>query len=93
MILHLGGDATVRTKDIIAIIDIDTMNFSPINKEFLQVAKQEGFIRKVSDDPPKTFIISEVDKKPVVFISPISSTTLLKRSDFIKNISGEKDLK
>ncbi|MBM7583274.1 hypothetical protein JOD02_002155 [Caldicoprobacter guelmensis] len=87
MILHLGGDVVVSTKNIIAIFDIDTINASRINREFLHIAEEEGFVKRVSDDQPKTFILAEIDKKTVVFLSPISSSTLLKRSLFIDGIA------
>jgi hypothetical protein len=87
MILHLGGDVVVSMKNIIAIFDIETINASRINREFLHIAEEEGFVRRVSDDEPKTFILAEIDKKSVVFLSPISSSTLLKRSSFIDGIA------
>ncbi|MCM8901647.1 DUF370 domain-containing protein [Caldicoprobacter algeriensis] len=87
MILHLGGDVVVSMKNIIAIFDIETINTSCINREFLHIAEEEGFVRRVSDDEPKTFILAEIDKKSVVFLSPISSSTLLKRSSFIDGIA------
>ena len=87
MILHLGGDVVVSMKNIIAILDIETINASRINREFLHIAEEEGFVRRISDDEPKTFILAEIDKKSVVFLSPISSSTLLKRSSFIDGIA------
>ncbi|MFO7154007.1 MAG: DUF370 domain-containing protein [Caldicoprobacter oshimai] len=87
MILHLGGDVVVSMRNIIAIFDIETINASRINREFLHIAEEEGFVRRISDDEPKTFILAEIDKKSVVFLSPISSSTLLKRSSFIDGIA------
>lgn len=87
MILHLGGDVVVSMKNIIAIFDMETINTSRINREFFHVAEEEGFIRRVSDDEPKTFILAEIDKKSVVFLSPISSSTLLKRSSFVEGFA------
>lgn len=85
MYLHLGGDVTVSMKDIIAIIDIDS-KIPQINKDFLKTAEEEGFIIKTSKDKPKTFIIAEVNGKSKVFLSQISSATLLKRTDCISSI-------
>lgn len=82
MILHLGGDVIVPIKDIIAIIDYETVAAKDTN-EFLKIAEEEGFIRRITDEPPKSFIIAEINKKSVIFFSPISSTTLLKRSSYI----------
>lgn len=87
MILHLGGDVVIPTKDIIAIFDLETAEMSEINKEFLEIAKDEGFIVNISDEMPKTFVLAQSDKKTVMYMSPISSSTLLKRSKFIEDIS------
>ena len=92
MILHLGGDAVIRMKDVIAIIDIDTIENSQINKEFLRIAKEEDFVKRISKDEPKSIILAEVNKKAAVFMSPISSITLLKRSGFIDSISRDNNL-
>jgi len=91
MILHLGGDVVIPLKDVIAIIDLDNSNDSVINKEFLSIAEEEGFIRRISDDEPKSFILAEIDKKSVIFLSPISSVTLVKRSKFIEVISIDRE--
>ncbi len=90
MILHLGGDVVVPVQDIIAIIDMETTEQSSINREFLKTAEEEGFIRRISEDPPKSFILTEIGKKTVIYMSPISSTTLLKRSGFIDGIALDR---
>lgn len=80
MYLHLGQDVVVSLKNVIAILDMDNTTISKISKEFLKTAEEEGFIENVSDDLPKSYVICEVDKKSKVYISPISSVTLLKRA-------------
>jgi len=79
MILHLGGDTVVPMDEIIAIIDMQTVSQADTNREFIQIAEEEGFVKNISDDPPKSFVLAEVDKKTVLFMSPISVATLLKR--------------
>jgi extracellular matrix regulatory protein B len=88
MFLHIGGDVVVPLKNIIAILDIETTTISKDTKEFLTIAEEEGFIHTISDDLPKTFIITESDKKSKIYLSPISSITLQKRSSFIDEISN-----
>ena len=53
MVLHLGGDVVIPMKDVIAIFDLETSEDSQINKEFLEVVKEEGFVRVLSEDAPK----------------------------------------
>jgi len=80
MILHLGGDIAVPLKDIIAIFDMPSALKSDVNREFLEVAREEGFIKEVSKGENKTFVLAETKNKTVIYISPISSATLLKRN-------------
>ncbi|HHW71412.1 MAG TPA: DUF370 domain-containing protein [Clostridiales bacterium] len=87
MILHIGGDVVVPIKEIIAILDMETIKNSEINQEFMQISKDEGFIVDVSKDEVKSVVISQCKKHTVIYMSPISSTTLLKRSKFIEDIS------
>jgi len=92
MFLHIGGNVVIPAKNIIAIFDIDSTTVSKDTRDFLKVAEEEGFVESISDDLPKSFIITEVDKKSKIYLSPISSTTLLKRSLYIKSISKSKTL-
>ncbi|NMB33183.1 MAG: DUF370 domain-containing protein [Clostridium sp.] len=84
MFLHIGGEYVVLTKNIIAIMDMETTTVSKSTKEFLTVAEEEGFVESISNEIPKSFIITEVDKKSKIFLSPISSITLQKRTGFFK---------
>ena len=88
MFLHLGGDVVVRLKDVIAIMDLETTTISKISKEFLGIAEEEGFIINISEDLPKSFIITEVKKKSKIYVSPISSVTLYKRAKYIDHIAN-----
>ena len=82
MYLHLGGEVVISQKDIIAIFDLDITTTSKITREFLHVAEEEGFVVNVaSEDLPKSYILAEINKESRVFISPISSATLLKRAN------------
>ncbi len=85
MFLHLGGDTVVNLKDVIAIMDLDVTSTSKITREFLAVAEEEGFVVNVSEDLPKSYVLTEIDHESKIFVSPISSATLLKRA---KNFSS-----
>lgn len=88
MFLHLGGDVVIKEKDIIAIMDMDTSSVSKITKEYLKNAEKSNDVINVSfEDLPKSYVVCREDNKRRVYISPISSLTLLKRankSEFIK---------
>jgi ribosomal protein S8 len=88
MFLHIGGDVVIPIRNVIAIMDIDTTTISKDTKEFLKIAEEEGFIESISNDLPKSYIITETDKKSKIYLSPISSVTLQKRSGYLNEISN-----
>lgn len=90
MFLHIGGDFVVPIKNVIAILDLESTTLSKDTKDFLSIAEEEGFIESISDDIPKSFIITEIDKKSKIYLSPISSITLQKRAGFVDGISNIK---
>lgn len=86
MFLHLGGDVVVKSKTIVAIMDLETSSVSKITREFLKKATQnENVININTFELPKSYVICEEKGKITVFVSPISSRTLNKRADS-KNI-------
>lgn len=92
MYLHLGQDTVVSTETIIGIYDMDTSTVSKWSREFLNRAEKEGRVINVSFyDLPKSFIVcsEKENEKEIerVYISPLSSQTLQRRSQssqFIK---------
>lgn len=80
MFLHIGGGTAIPLRNVIAIFDLETTTISKDTKDFLKIAEEEGFIETISDDIPKSFIITEIDKKSKIYLSGISSTTLQKRA-------------
>jgi len=81
--LHLGENVVVPLKDVIGIFDIETCMYSSDTAQFLRMAEEDGFIYRITKEKPKSFIIAEVDKKSKIYLSPISSSTLNKRSEVI----------
>lgn len=85
MFIHIGGDKVVLTKDVIMILDKSALNAKDTS-DFIQVAREEGFI---SDDDT---LLDNTDKKSAIVLdrkilySPISSVTLSKRANYIKNL-------
>ena len=81
MFLHLGENVVVPIKDIIGIFDLQTTMYSSDTIQFLRLAEEDGFVERITEEKPKSFIIAEVDNKSKIYLSPISSTTLTKRTD------------
>jgi len=102
MFLHIGGDVVVSLKSIISILDYESVIKSKDTRSFLQTAEEEGFVIKIGDQEPKSLIITEKvqgnrkgNKKAVqtvIYYSPISSVTLQKRANFLKELPIENFL-
>jgi ribosomal protein S8 len=78
VLLHIGDDVVIPKKNIIAILEMDT-KASQVNKEFLEIAGDEGFIEKISDGKESSFVVT-TEK---IYYSPISCTTLKKRAESV----------
>ena len=48
--------------------------------QFLRMAEEDGFVERITDEQPKSFVIAEVNKMSKIYLSPISSSTLTKRT-------------
>lgn len=84
MYLHLGNDAIVKKSDIIGVFDMDNTTISKQGRKFLTIAEQNKEVIYTSIDLPKSYIITNDNKKNTVYISSISSGTLLKRANSSK---------
>ena len=85
MFLHLGENVVVPKKDIIGIFDLETTTYSSDTSSFLRMAEEDGFVERISKDKPKSFVIAEVNKMSKVYLSPIQSSTLTKRTNLNYN--------
>jgi len=86
MYLHLGQDVIVDSNDVIGIFDLENTSTSKFTKEFLRQADAEMEIVTVSYEMPRSFILCGKKNKMTLYISQISSTTLLKRAaNFLKD--------
>ncbi len=87
MYLHLGGDTTVRTDDIVGIFDLDNSTLSGKTREFLFRAEKEGRVVNVSNELPKSFVLCRKKNKYMIYICQLSPLTLIRRAGNITKIS------
>ena len=80
MYLHLGRDISVPQNSIVTIFDMDTATHSRHTRAFLRTAERLGRIVVICDELPKSAVVCVEGGRQVVYISQISSQTLLKRS-------------
>lgn len=76
MYLHLGEDTVVNSKEIIGIFDMDTSTVNKATRDYLNIAEKNKKTVYVNYDLPKSFIVT----KDKIYISPLNTSTLLKRS-------------
>ncbi|GHH97924.1 extracellular matrix regulator RemB [Neobacillus kokaensis] len=74
MYIHIGEDLNIRVKDIITVLDKECVQNSEILEEFLIQHKEK--IMNLSKNPFKSVIVTD----QYVYLSPIASGTLKKRS-------------
>lgn len=80
--LHIGGDTVVSENEIVGIFDVDKITVFKVNRDYLSNAEKSGKIINVTQDLPKSCVVccesSECSEK--VFLSPLLTSTLFKRS-------------
>ena len=82
MYIHLGQNTAVRLKNVVAVFDMEITTVSKNSRGFLEHAQRNGQIITVSDELPKTYVVCTENGDTKVYISPVSSSTLLKRTGF-----------
>ena len=85
MFLHLGENVVVPIKDVIGIFDLQATSYSSDTTQFIRMAEEDGFVERITNEQPKSFVIAEVNKMSKIYLSPISSSTLSKRTDINYN--------
>ena len=78
MYLHLGADTDVRTRDIVAVFDMDRATVNATSRKFLAAAEKKKKVVNVSDDLPKSFVVCTDGR---VLISAVSSQTIARRNE------------
>ena len=81
MYLHLGQNTIVQDKEIIGIFDLDITSQSLRTRQFLNIAERSGHVVAVTDDIPKSFVVTGRRNRQRIYISQLSTATLLKRSE------------
>ncbi len=80
MYLHLGQDTVITTESIIGIFDIDECTISKKTRDYLATAEKNRRVVNVSYELPKSFVVCQKNNETIVYISQLSTKTLIKRS-------------
>ncbi|MBY9082161.1 DUF370 domain-containing protein [Paenibacillus sp. HN-1] len=76
MYIHLGGEKIIRSSEMIAIFDISIEKSSKLSKQFVTAALQDKRLERIGEEEAKSIVVTQ----NAVYYSPISSSTLKKRS-------------
>ncbi|AKG36894.1 MULTISPECIES: extracellular matrix regulator RemB [Paenibacillus] len=76
MYIHLGGEKIIRSSELIAIFDISIEKSSKLSKQFVAAALNDKRLERIGEEEAKSIVVTQ----NVVYYSPISSSTLKKRS-------------
>jgi regulator of extracellular matrix RemA (YlzA/DUF370 family) len=82
MFIHIGGDTVVSTKEVISILDHQSVKTSKITKRFIEDEKKSKRVVDNHVEETKSYIIT----KDAIYCSPISSLTLKRRAQFVNSL-------
>lgn len=80
MYINIGEDFVLKTEDITGIFDMDKTTINKATRDFLAKAQKENRVVLTSYELPKSFIVA----KDKIYISPLNTSTLLKRAGWEK---------
>ena len=82
MYLHLDTNTVIRTREIVAILDIENSSVSKITREFFAAAQGRGEIIYLSGtELPKSFLLCENGGERWVYVSHLAPSTLRRRAE------------
>ena len=77
--IHINSDKVLRSKDIIGIFDLDTSTVKKVTRDFLKNCENFKKIESLSSELPRSFVVCQnKNKKVKIFLSPMTSTTMMK---------------
>ena len=79
MYIPIGGDMSVIDRHIIGIFDLDGCSRSKKTMEYLENMEDNGALLNVTEDVPKTFIVTEEYGMEKVYFTQLSPFTIEKR--------------
>ena len=80
MLMHAGRDFVLNTRDIVGFFDLDSTSLGHITREFLAAAEREGAVVDLSEDLPKSFILTDFPTE-TVYVTELSTAALKGRAE------------
>ncbi|MFC4077223.1 extracellular matrix regulator RemB [Salinithrix halophila] len=94
MFIHLGGNKMIRISEVVTILDAGGRRSPSTLAPYLEAARNQGRLEWITTlEEIKSYVVTET----VIYASPISSLTLLKRAqqggNRVFGLSGPKEVK
>ena len=80
MYVSIGGDMAVRDRNIIGIFDLDATTVSRRTVKYLEDVEKNGALLNITEDIPKSFIVTEEYGMEKVYFTQLNTATLEKRA-------------
>lgn len=81
MFLHVGADVVVSLGRVVAIFDLKSSQTAEATREFITLAHQDKKVTDIAGGEAKSLVLTDSE----IYLSPISSLTLMKRADFLNS--------
>ena len=82
MYFHIGQNTVLDTSEIIGIFDLDNSSHGKDTRNFLHKHQEKKLLTVLDDQAlPRSFVLTEQE----VYLTPISTATLVKRAKNYKN--------
>lgn len=82
MFIHLGGETMLPLRDLVVIVNAENALGAHSTREFLQMAREEGFVRELDGANFKSIVVTD----RTVYLSPIAALTLKRRAGFTASL-------
>ena len=83
MYVSIGGDMAGRDRSIIGIFDLDNCSYGKKTREFLETAEQNGEVVPVTDELPKSFVLTAEYGFHRIYLTQFNAATIERRSKSI----------
>ena len=85
MFIHIGHDTVIIDKEIIGVFDMENTTIMKKTVDYLNLAEKRGQVKNVAPyELPKSFIVCQEPAGKIIYISPVSVGTILKRIEASK---------
>ena len=80
MYIPIGSDMAVRERSIVGIFDLDNCSYEKKTREFLSKAEANGEVVPVTDELPKSFVLTAEYGFHRIYLTQFNAATIERRS-------------